>query len=489
MAAGDAPGAEECFRKTLRMAPDCAEAHANLGLLLEKRGASGDAEACYRRSIALHWRCAESHLNLGAFLAKHKRFDEAEAAYFRAIVIAPSSPAAWSNLGVLYACTKRDAEAENCYRTALKLDPDYATARFNASYVQLRQGRFAEGWHSLEARNWYAALADRIECPRWRGESLSGKSVLIGFEAGHGDMIQFCRYASVLRAKGASRIGIICHPALKSLFATLEAVDTVVAFDEPNTGAHWDFWTPPLSVPYHCNTRIDSIPAPIPYLRAPPERIAKWKSSLPESGIRVGLVWKGNPQFENDADRSLQDLQLLAPLGAVADVHFVSLQKGAGEQEAAQPPAGLPLVHLGSAIEDFADSAAIIAGLDLVISVDTAVAHLAGALGKPCWVLLPFYKPDWRWLSGRADSPWYPGTMRLFHQPQMGNWTAVIDEVRRALEDFKRERQTPHFNAARGSHPGPENAGAAESRRSRRYFLLNSPVSRSQRAASFSSHS
>lgn len=441
MAAGDAEGAEKYFRETLHAAPDCSEAHANLALLLEAGGAAAEAEACYRRSTALNWRHAENHLNFGAFLARHKRFDEAEAAYLRATLINPKSPVAWSNLGALYACMKREQDAEHCFCTALLFDPGYAKARFNRSYVQLRQGRFAEGWRSMEARDWYAALAARIVCPQWRGESLAGKSLLIGFEAGHGDMIQFCRYASALKELGASRVGMICHPALKTLFATLDAVDTVFAFDEPIPEMGWDFWTPPLSIPYHCKTRIDSIPAPIPYLHATAERVARWRPLIPSGGVRVGLVWKGSPQFENDADRSVPNLDLLAPLGNVAGVRFVSLQKGAGEQEALSPPAGLSLVHLGSMIGDFADTAAIVAGLDLVIAVDTAVAHLAGALGKPCWLLLPCYKTDWRWLTDCADSPWYPKTMRLFRQMEMGDWPTVIDDVRVALEQLVRERQ------------------------------------------------
>jgi hypothetical protein len=198
----------------------------------------------------------------------------------------------------------------------------------------------------------------------------------------------------------------------------------------------WDCWTPMLSLPLHCGTRLNSIPATLPYLQAMPERRARWQARLPTQGLRVGLVWKGNPRFENDADRSLSGLELLAPLGAVAGVQFISLQKGEGEDQARHPPAGLSLLHLGSEIEDFADTAAIVAGLDLVICVDTAVAHLAGALGRPCWVLLPHYKTDWRWLEGRSDSPWYPGLLRLFRQGPGEDWTAVVEEVRLALADW-----------------------------------------------------
>ena len=436
MAAGDAARAEACFRAALQMAPDMAEVHANLAFLLDERGAAVEAEACYVRAIALNPDISQVHLNFGTLLASHKRFDEAEAAYTRAILLAPASPAGWSNLGGLYAGMKRDAEAEVCCRQAMALDVSYAKARFNLAYVLLRQGRFEEGWQCLESRDWYGALQAHLGCPRWRGESLQAKSLLIGFEAGHGDMIQFGRYAAVLKRQGAAHITLLCHPALKTLFVTLDGVDQVIAFDEavPKTG--WDCWTPLLSIPLYCQTRLDTIPASIPYVQAAAGRIEHWRAHLPAPGLRVGLVWKGNPRFENDADRSLPGLEVLLPLGRVAGVHFISLQKGAGEDQAMHPPAGLPLLHLGSQIEDFADSAAIVASLDLVICVDTAIAHLAGALGKPCWVLLPAYKTDWRWLEGRNDSPWYPGVMRLFRQSAAGNWTGVVAEVQAALEQF-----------------------------------------------------
>ncbi|MDD5248566.1 MAG: tetratricopeptide repeat-containing glycosyltransferase family protein [Rhodocyclaceae bacterium] len=436
MADGDFSGAESCLREALRIAPDLAEAHGNLGFLLDRRGAAEEAERCHRRSIALNPAYAQTHLNLGVNLAQRKHFDAAEKAYREALRLNPQSAAAWSNLGVLCACMKREREAEQCYRTAMALDADYANAIFNLSYLLLRQGRFEEGWRCLEARDWYAVFADRLACPRWRGESLAGKSLLITFEAGHGDMIQFCRYAATLKGQGAASITVICHPALKTLFATLAGADEVVDFDEPLPPTHWDFWTPPLSLPHYCDTRLDSIPAALPYLRADADRAARWAPQLPPDGVRVGLVWKGSTNFENDVDRSLPSLDMLAPLGQVAGVRFVSLQKGAGEDEARQPPDGLAVVDLGSRVGDFADTAAIVANLDLVISVDTAVAHLAGALGKPCWVLLPDYKTDWRWLTGRSDSPWYPDVMRLFRQAKAGNWVPVIAEVRTALESF-----------------------------------------------------
>ena len=433
MESGDAGNAESCFRKALQLAPDFAEAYANLALLLDRRGDVRTAEIYYRHSLELGLARAETCLNLGALLAKQKRFIEAEAAYREAIDLSPHTPAAWSNLGVLYACMKREKEAEQCYRTAMTLDESYATARFNLSYLLLRQGKLEEGWSCLEARNWLAALSAQLACPRWQGEPLVGKSILIGYEGGHGDMIQFCRYIPVLKARGAASITLLCHPALKVLFSSLDGVDSVISFDAPIPSTGFDFWTPPLSLPHHCKTRLDSIPATIPYLRAQPDRIEKWAPFIPQDGLRVGLVWKGNPLFDGDTDRSLPSLDVLAPLGSVAGVHFISLQKGAGEMEAMSPPAGLPLIDLGTRLEDFADTAAIVTNLDLVICSDTAIAHLSGALGIPCWVLLSEYKTDWRWLKSRTDSPWYPGVMRLFRQSKMGDWNTVVAEVSNAL--------------------------------------------------------
>ncbi|MBA3997623.1 MAG: hypothetical protein C0489_02845 [Candidatus Accumulibacter sp.] len=451
LAAGDEAGAEAAFRSALAIDPDCAEAHGNLGFVLEARGALEEAEACYRRSLALDPALPDIQINLAMLLAGRRRFAEAEAACREAIALAPEWPHVWTDTGILYACLKREAEAEACYRKALMLDAGNAGARFNLSYLLLRQGRFAEGWQCLEARNWYAGLAGRLNCPRWQGEALAGKALLVCPEAGHGDLIQFCRYVSLLKARGAARITLWCHPALKRLFATLDGVDAVVGFDEEVSGAH-DFWVPALSLPYRFGTRLETIPANIPYLRAAPDDVARWAarparhdSSAGSAPLRVGLIWKGNPRFENDADRSLPGLHVLAPLGEVAGVQFVSLQKGAGEDEALAPPARLPLVHLGGQIEDFADTAAIVAGLDLVISVDTAVAHLAGALGKACWIMLPDYRTDWRWLTGRSDSPWYPDTVRLFRQTTAGDWAPVVAEIAAALAAWaaSAERRAP----------------------------------------------
>jgi len=453
LSAGDLAGAERILRQAIAQAPALAEARANLGLTLEKMARWPEAEDSYRQALALAPWNIQIHLNFGTFLAGRQRYAEAEALYRQALDLDPTVPALWSNLGIALAYAKREAEAEQCYRVAMELDPDYAKAPFNLAYLLLRQGRYAEGWGYLERRDWYAGLAALLPFPRWQGEDLTGKSLLIGCEAGHGDMIQFCRYAAQVKAAGAARVAILCHPGLTRLFASLPGADEIIGLDQPLPEGPWDYWVPPLSLPFHFHTTVDSIPAALPYLSAEPTALAHWAGVIGngDEGLRVGLVWQGNPRFENDAERSLGSLALLAPLGGIPGVRWFSLQKGAGEAEAAHPPAGLVLTDLAPGIADFADTAAIMAHLDLVIAVDTAVAHLAGALGRPCWVLLPDFLTDWRWLAERADSPWYPGALRLFRQPAGGGWPAVIAEVKAALEERAAQAPTGRVGAARQS--------------------------------------
>lgn len=440
--------AERCFRAAIAAAPDFAEAHANLAYVLSRRGNTADAEQHYRLSLRQAPDAPDVHVNLGVLLADQHRFEEAEIEYRHAITlaqgVAPLSAArAWSYLGSLQACRRQDAEAEVSLRRATALDPGSRPLRFNLSYLLLRQGRLEEGWSCLESRDWYAKLAAYFDFPRWQGEALNGKAILIGIEAGLGDMIQFTRYAAELKTRGARRVGVICHPPLKSLFVARPELDEVIGLDEPlrqpGEGERWDFWVPPLSLPYLFATRLETIPARLPYLFAPVEKSAHWAQVLRGDGqdapsdMKVGLVWRGNPRFENDAERSLPGLNVLAPLGKVEGVRYFSLQKGAGEEEVRRQPDVLPVTDLAPDIADFSDTAAIIANLDLVISVDTAVAHLAGAMGRRCWILLPDFKTDWRWLDVRSDTPWYPGVVRLFRQSTMGDWSDVVGRLVEAL--------------------------------------------------------
>jgi tetratricopeptide (TPR) repeat protein len=440
---GEFAFAEQAFRRALVLEPDLAEIHANLAWLLEQQKRYAEAELCYRRALLLAPWQLQILSNFAVMLVTLKRFDEAESLYRQALLIDDSSVFVWSNLGVLLACTWREDEAERCYRRALELDPDYRKAAFNLAYLLLRQGRYEEGWQRLESRDWLEPLAKELQengtIVSWQGEELAGKSILICFEAGHGDMLQFCRYASLLKKRGAARVSIHCHPGLTTLLTGLDGVDDTIALGEKIDVGNWNYWVALYSLPRLFMTRLDNIPDDLPYLSVAPDRISHWEREMAvtKNILRVGLVWKGNPNFENDADRSMPSLAPLATLGNIPGVQFFSLQKGAGEAEAANQPAPLSLKDLAPGIADFADTAAIVMNLDLIIAVDTAIVHLAGALGKPCWVMLPAYRQDWRWLKGRQDSPWYPGVMRLFRQTSAGDWSTVVTEIELALAKLK----------------------------------------------------
>ncbi|MFM8330235.1 MAG: tetratricopeptide repeat protein [Candidatus Methylumidiphilus sp.] len=440
-ALGRVDDAERCWEIAVRICPDLADAHANLGMLLTDGGRLDQAEAAYRRALAIQPAHAVALNNLGVLLGRLERAAEAEAVYRRALAARPDYTDAFTNLGVLLATAERLGEAEDCFRQALALRPGDADAHYNLSILLLSLGRFREAWPHYEARyhpekTKRTALPPVLPLPQWRGEALAGKSLLVWHEQGFGDEIQFCRFLPLLKKRGLARVGVVCKAALAPLLQTLDGIDAVYADASGPSFAAYDYWTLPMSIPLHLGVEAQAIPADIPYLRPLPERLAQWRVRLPEAGLRVGLVWKGFAGHANDGRRSLPGPATLAPLWDVPGVAFVSLQKWAGEEEARQPPPGQPLTHLGSDIIDFADTAAIVAQLDLLICVDTAVAHLAGALGKPCWVLLPAIRADWRWLRGRCGSPWYPHIMRLFRQEKSEPWAVVAGRVAEALAAF-----------------------------------------------------
>ena len=428
--ATDAARAALCFREALELAPQMGEAHANLGWLAEAAGRLDEADAHYQRAVALRPTQLTILLNHAALLARLKRFDEALATCWNAVQLDPGHAASWSNLGVLLAQLGQHADAETCCRRSLSLDPAYPKAHINLSYLCLRDGRYDEGWVHYAWRGWQCDLSGRIDTPRWNGEPLAGRSVLVGMEAGFGDMIQFCRFASLLKRAGARQVTLLCPPPLLALMATLDGVDECLPADAVLPPRRWDWWVSAMSLPGLLGCRLETLPAGGPYLCADAAAALHWRARLPASPLQVGLVWKGNPVFENDDERSLPSIDLLAPLAEVPGVHFVSLQKGAGEDEAMRSPVAL---HLGGELQDFADTAALVQALDLVICVDTAVAHLAGALGKPCWVLLPHHMTDWRWGAAGTGSPWYPGSLRLFRQPARGDWRPVVAQLGAAL--------------------------------------------------------
>lgn len=423
--------AETVLRRGLALAPDDAALLANCGLACEGLGRWAEAEALQRRAALLEPEAAEVLRNLAGIVERNGQTEEALALYARAIALAPDDPVGHANLGVLLADLGRFREAEDSLRQALALQPDYQHGRMNLGQLLLRLGCYEEGWLLHEGRHYiHRRLLDApTSCPPWQGESLAGRRILVLPEQGFGDQIQFCRYLSWLKAQGAARVSLVCPPELRRLFATLAGVDRLLTPAEAQAALPGeDCWTFLMSLPALAQTTLATIPAAVPYLASPPGA-----APLPTTGcLRVGLVWRGNPRHSNDRERSLPGLEALQALRALGGVEFFSLQLGA---EAAVWPDGEPLRDLVAGIGDFADTAALLQQLDLLVSVDTAVAHLAGALGRPCWLLLPHYKCDWRWLCEREDSPWYP-TLRLFRQPRRGDWATPVARMATSLAAF-----------------------------------------------------
>ncbi|MGS0892691.1 tetratricopeptide repeat protein [Burkholderia stagnalis] len=446
------PEAETASRQAIALCPDHPEAHYNLGVALQNLDRLSEAEAAYRDAIRCRPDLTQAYNNLGCVVRAQGRHDEATAAFAHALALAPQLAEAHYNLGATFAHAGRLDDAERAYRRALELRADYGDARFGLATLLLGRGRFDEGWRLYESRYVQPGFVHRrtrevLRCAQWQGEPLTGRTLLVWQEDGLGDMLQFSRYFACLRARGATRVVFACQPALHRLMETVDGVDAVLDHDAAAArSAEFDYWTSLLSVPLHVGTTLDTIPPPV-RLTPDPARIERWRARLDvlPTGPRVGLVWKGNPRHHNDAHRSLPSLALLTPLWSVPGVNFVSLQKGQGEDDARHPPGGLPLLHLGSELDDFADTAAIVAQLDLVVCVDTSTAHLAASLGTRCWVLLPHQDADWRWMHDRDDSPWYPGTLRLFRRGRDDNWIRVAERVRVAC--------AAHFGECVGAWP------------------------------------
>jgi len=420
------------FRTAASLRPQCAEAWSHLGHALGAARRFDEAEAVLRHALTLPTYRPETLNHLGLVATGRGRLDEAVEYFLESIRCRPKFFQAWSNLGNALRAQNQLDEALVAYRHSLAIEPNNAIVKFNIAIVLLLQGQLTkEAWLKYEYR-WVT-----LNCsphrgfmqPLWRGEEpLAGKSILLYAEQGFGDTIQFIRYAAVLAARGAT-VHVEVQKGVKTLLQGAAGTASVFAQGEPLP--HFDLHCPLLSVPFALDTQLDSIPAEVPYFRAPRALAETWSQRLAPSGkFRVGLVWRGNPKHANDANRSVP-FETFRPVLEVKGCEFVCLQLGLNETEApafaGQPNRSNPVAQ----VADFAETAAIIEQLDLVIAVDTSVAHLAGGLGKPVWLLLPF-SPDWRWLLGRDDSPWYPG-MRLFRQPAIGDWTSVVANITQNL--------------------------------------------------------
>jgi len=417
------------YRRAIALRPDHPEAHNSLGNALAAQGRLDAAAGCYRRAIGLRPDYPEAHFNLGITLKEQGRVEDAAACYRTAIRYRPEYQEAHYNLGNVLRDQRRLDEALTHYRHAIAARPDFPDAHHNAALALLSRGQMQEGWEEFEWR-WataeFSAARRGFPCPRWRGEAAAGRTLLIHAEQGFGDTLQFCRYAAAAAERGM-RVVLEVQKPLVRLLRSLDGVDQVIARgDEP---PEFDLHCPMLSLPLAMGT----IPAEAAYLRADPVLAAAWRTRLAAiEGLRVGLVWAGKPSNTADSRRSL-DPRRLAPLFEPRGPRFFSLQKDG-------PAAPGDLIDVMGEMDDFADTAALIVNLDLVIAVDTAVAHLAAALGKKVW-LLDRFDACWRWLTGRRDSPWYP-TLRIYRQPRPGDWDAVLAEVAGDLRGFRHAIET-----------------------------------------------
>jgi Tfp pilus assembly protein PilF len=420
--------------RALAIEPASADAINNRGMALHALARFDDAVACFDKALALDPNHALAHQNRGAALIPLSRFEEAIESFDRAIALRPAYANAIYNRGRALKELQRLDEAIDAYRQAIALEPDNYGMRWDQALLQLLRGDFAAGWQGYEWRfkAKEVALTPRdFAQPLWRGDApLQGHTILLHAEQGLGDTIQFLRYAPLVAARGAKVIIEVKRPlhilidGAAGAAATIAKGDALPAFD-----LHCPFPSLPLAF----GTTLETIPAQVPYLGARPDRFAAWQGRLPAEAPRVGLVWSGNPLHKNDRNRSVA-FAALAPLLAVPGVRFVSLQKDPREADARALHLRPDVTDIAAELRDFADTAAVISLLDLVISVDTAVAHLAGALGKPVWIFVP-ETVDWRWMVDREDSPWYP-TARLFRQAHTGDWTDVIARVGAALASW-----------------------------------------------------
>ncbi|MBM4146648.1 MAG: tetratricopeptide repeat protein [Nitrospira sp.] len=423
-----------CYQKAIELNKNLTGAFYNLGVAFQKKGQIDKSILYYEIAIGLNQDFTEAHYNLGIAYKEKALFDEAMICFQRVLQLKPDHSDASYNFGNVYAAKGQFNEAIQCYQRAIELNPDYAEAHWNIALINLLLGNFKEGWKGYE---WRWKLKDIISHrdfsqPIWNGYDINGKTILLHAEQGFGDTIQFIRYAPLV-AQRSARVILECQKELVSLLKSVEGIHQVISYEEslPDFNIH----CPLLNLPSIFNTTTDNIPAEIPYITADASLIKKWHEKVKHdtSKLKIGLVWAGEKLYKNDFSRSCS-FEIFSALNLSDDITWYSLQKGDPSTQVENSLKGINLIDYTDELRDFSDTAALMQNLDLIISVDTAVAHLAGALGKPIWTLLPFV-PDWRWMLNREDSPWYP-TMRLFRQPSRGDWKSILENVADSLNKF-----------------------------------------------------
>ncbi|MEX2643291.1 MAG: tetratricopeptide repeat-containing glycosyltransferase family protein [Acetobacterales bacterium] len=433
--AGDREGAIEAFREATTRSPANPEHHANLGAALVSADRTEEAATALEVALRLFPHHANALYNLGLVRQRQWRLEEAVQMYRRAMGAGRQDSDCAVNLGIALKDLGAVDLAVQVYRDALAGEPDNANARYNLGIALLLNGEFAEGWRSYESR-WrqtHFRFARRdLAGPVWDGRPMEGRTLLLQGEQGMGDVVQFARYAAVAK-QGGARVILRCRPRLLDLMAGLDGADMVVSERLPAPA--YDAWAHLMSLPHILGTTPATVPAATPYLHPDQARVAFWRRQLHSlKGVRIGIGWQGDPGYAADSRRSIP-LPVFAALARIPGVVLVSLQKGPGRKQMLQIPPDMNLIDLGPRLDEgtgaFVDTAAVMRSLNLIVTSDTALAHVAGATGRPVWLGLP-HIPDWRWMLGREDSPWYP-TMRLFRQPAAEDWEAVFARMAERL--------------------------------------------------------
>lgn len=419
----------KCVDKAISMQPGLWDAHYTRGFSLHRLGRLDEALSSFSRAIEINARSFEALNGYGAVLRDLGQCEETLDYFDAALAVNPDYVEALVNRGNVLKELSRFAEAEACLRKAMTLEPANAHACHSRSILALLMGDLPSGWTGYERRfdvDVAPAWQPGGTVPVWQGEDVTGKSVLVLDEQGVGDVLQFFRYVILLASRGAS----VTFLVRAHLHRILSAQSPNIRLIADHDGETYDYQIPLMSLPGVFKTSPETIPPVIPYLRPDPERVSRWGEVLGGQGLKVGIAWQGNPVGRVDIGRSVP-LKFFAPLAAIPDVRLISLQKGHGTDQLGNLPSGMQVETLGADFDSgpdaFIDTAAVMANLDLVITSDTSIAHLAGTLQRPIWLALK-HVPDWRWMLERTDSPWY-AAMRLYRQTSRGDWHGVFERI------------------------------------------------------------